>query len=91
MSKVLVTGAAGFIGSHVCLRLLERGDCVVGLDNLNDYYDVSLKEARLDRFIHHADFRFVEMNLQEREGMEKLFAEEEYDQVVNLSARAGVR
>jgi len=91
MSKVLVTGAAGFIGSYVCLRLLERGDRVVGLDNLNDYYDVSLKEARLDRFINHTNFRFVKMNLQDREGMENLFAEENFDQVVNLAAQAGVR
>jgi len=91
MSKVLVTGAAGFIGSEVCLRLLERGDQVVGLDNLNDYYEVSLKEARLARFSDHCNFRFVKMNLEDREGIEALFEEEKFDKVVNLAAQAGVR
>jgi len=91
MSKVLVTGAAGFIGSHLCIRLLERGDEVVGLDNLNDYYDVSLKEARLARFLDYENFRFVKMDLSDREGMESLFAEEKFDKVVNLAAQAGVR
>jgi len=91
VSKVLVTGAAGFIGSHVCIRLLERGDVVVGLDNLNDYYDVSLKEARLARFSEHENFRFVKMDLSDRLGMEALFAEEKFDKVINLAAQAGVR
>jgi len=91
MNKVLVTGAAGFIGSHLCIRLLERGDEVVGLDNLNDYYDVSLKEARLARFSDHENFRFVKIDLSDRDGMESLFAEEKFDKVVNLAAQAGVR
>jgi len=91
MSKVLVTGAAGFIGSHVCMRLLARGDQVVGLDNLNDYYEVSLKEARLARFSDHCNFRFVKMNLQDRDKLAELFAVEGFDQVVNLAAQAGVR
>jgi len=91
MSKVLVTGAAGFIGSHLCIRLLDRGDTVVGLDNLNDYYDVSLKEARLAQFSDHGNFRFVKMDLSDREGMEALFAEDKFDKVVNLAAQAGVR
>ncbi|MDX8408958.1 MAG: NAD-dependent epimerase [Mariprofundales bacterium] len=90
-NKVLVTGAAGFIGSHVCIRLLARGDTVVGLDNLNDYYDVSLKEARLARFYDHAQFRFVKTDLADRVGMETLFAEEKFDRVINLAAQAGVR
>ena len=68
--KVLVTGAAGFIGSHLTIRLLERGDEVVGLDNLNDYYDVSLKEARLARFSEHENFRLMKMELADREGVE---------------------
>jgi len=91
MSKILVTGAAGFIGAEVCLRLLERGDQVVGLDNLNDYYEVSLKEARLARFSGHSSFRFVKENLEERASIEALFEEEKFDQVVNLAAQAGVR
>ncbi|PIS19618.1 MAG: capsular biosynthesis protein CpsI [Zetaproteobacteria bacterium CG_4_10_14_0_2_um_filter_55_20] len=91
MSKILVTGAAGFIGSHLSIRLLERGDEVIGLDNLNDYYDVSLKEARLARFSNHEKFRFVKMELSDREGMEALFAKEKFDKVVNLAAQAGVR
>ncbi|MDX8403833.1 MAG: NAD-dependent epimerase [Mariprofundaceae bacterium] len=91
MAKILVTCAAGFIGSHLTIRLLERGDEVVGLDNLNDYYDVSLKEARLARFSDHELFRFVKMNLSDREGMDALFAQEKFDKVVNLAAQAGVR
>jgi len=89
--KVLVTGGAGFIGSHVCIRLLERGDIVIGLDNLNDYYDVSLKEARLARFSEHENFSFVKMDLADRDGIERLFAEQKFDKVINLAAQAGVR
>jgi len=89
--KVLVTGAAGFIGSHLSLRLIERGDEVVGLDNLNDYYEVSLKEARLARLMDKPGFRFVKISLEDREGIERLFVEEQFDKVVNLAAQAGVR
>jgi UDP-glucuronate 4-epimerase len=89
--KVLVTGAAGFIGMHVSEVLLARGDEVVGLDNLNDYYDPTLKEARLARLTPHAGFRFVRMDVADREGMERLFAEERFDRVVHLAAQAGVR
>ena len=92
--KVLVTGAAGFIGSHVSLYLLERGDEVVGLDNLNDYYDVNLKLDRLKRIEQHKNamnFSFVKMAVEDKEGMETLFKEEKFDKVVHLAAQAGVR
>lgn len=91
MAKILVTGAAGFIGSHLSLRLLARGDTVVGLDNLNDYYDVRLKEARLARLEAQPGFRFVRMELSDRGGIETLFAEGGFDKVVHLAAQAGVR
>ena len=89
--KILVTGAAGFIGMHASERLLARGDQVVGLDNLNDYYDPTLKEARLARLTPNAGFRFVKMDVADREGMEKLFAAEKFDRVIHLAAQAGVR
>ncbi|APE02644.1 capsular biosynthesis protein CpsI [Alteromonas mediterranea] len=92
--KVLVTGAAGFIGSHVALSLLERGNIVVGIDDLNDYYDVSLKEARLEMIDAHenaANFSFVHLAVEEREKMAALFEEHKFDRVVHLAAQAGVR
>jgi len=89
--KVLVTGAAGFIGMHVSERLLARGDEVIGLDNLNDYYDPRLKQARLARLTPHANFRFVQMDVADRAGVERLFREQRFDRVVHLAAQAGVR
>ena len=89
--KILVTGAAGFIGSQVSQRLLARGDEVVGLDNLNDYYDVSLKEARLKRLIDLPGFSFVRLDLGDRDAVARLFAEVGVDRVVHLAAQAGVR
>ena len=89
--KILVTGAAGFIGYHVAEMLLARGDTVVGLDNLNAYYDPRLKEARLARLARHERFRFVRLDLVDRAGMEALFATEEFERVVHLAAQAGVR
>src|SRR5437868_5273592 len=89
--KILLTGAAGFIGMTTALRLLSRGDEVVGLDNLNDYYDVQLKRDRLKRLEPHAHFRFVKLNVADRDGMEALFAAEKFDRVIHLAAQAGVR
>ncbi len=89
--KVLVTGSAGFIGSALSLRLLDRGDEVIGLDNLNDYYDVNLKKARLARIENHSNFTDVRLNLEDREGIAELFKRHKPDRVVNLAAQAGVR
>ncbi len=89
--KVLVTGAAGFIGSTTSLRLLARGDQVVGLDNLNDYYSVQLKQDRLARLQTSSGFRFVKLDVADREGMARLFSEEKFDRVIHLAAQAGVR
>nr|WP_199041043.1 NAD-dependent epimerase [Dyella sp. ASV24] len=89
--KVLVTGTAGFIGSHVALRLLERGDEVVGLDNLNDYYDVTLKKARLARFADNPGYTHIQADLADRAAMERAFAEHRPQRVVHLAAQAGVR
>ena len=88
---ILVTGAAGFIGSHVATRLLERGDEVVGIDNVNDYYDPSLKEARLERLRKYPKFRFEKIDIADRDGMAGLFARLKPRRVVNLAAQAGVR
>ncbi len=88
---VLVTGAAGFIGFHLSKRLLDRGDRVIGLDNLNDYYDVRLKEARLAQLRPHPQFQFVKLELADRAGMQQLFAQQPIRRVVHLAAQAGVR
>ena len=89
--RILVTGAAGFIGSHLSHRLLERGDDVLGYDNLNDYYDPTLKDARLARLTPHANFRFVRASLEDRPALEQAFADFKPQRVVNLAAQAGVR
>jgi UDP-glucuronate 4-epimerase len=89
--KILVTGAAGFIGFHTSRKLLARGDEVVGLDNLNEYYDVSLKKARLAQLENQPGFRFVKLDLSDREGMKQLFAQEKFERVIHLAAQAGVR
>ena len=89
--KILLTGAAGFIGMTTALRLLDRGDEVVGLDSLNDYYDVSLKESRLKRLLPLAGFRFIKLDIADRDAVRRLFAEEKFDRVIHLAAQAGVR
>ena len=89
--KILVTGAAGFIGFHVSKWLSERGDEVVGIDNLNDYYEVSLKEARLALLEPLSNFRFIKLDIADRDGLAKLFSEERFDRIVHLAAQAGVR
>ena len=89
--KILVTGAAGFIGSHVAHLLLDRGDEVIGLDNLNDYYDVGLKEARLARLTARNGFRFIRLDVADRAGMAALFRDARVERVIHLAAQAGVR
>ena len=89
--RVLVTGTAGFIGSHVALRLLDRGDEVVGFDNLSDYYDVNLKKARLARFLDNSNYTHIHADLADRDAVEAAFAKHKPKRVVNLAAQAGVR
>lgn len=89
--KILLTGAAGFIGLHVAQRLLERGDEVVGIDNLNDYYDPKLKMARLERLKRYTGFRFVRMDIVDYAALSKLFVAEKFARVIHLAAQAGVR
>jgi len=89
--KILVTGAAGFIGMHLSKRLLERGDEVVGIDNLNDYYDVQLKHDRLKQLDGFDKFTFIKMDMADREAMAALFKEQQFNKVMNLAAQAGVR
>src|SRR5688572_10996712 len=89
--NVLLTGAAGFIGFHLARRLLSRGDQVTGVDNLNAYYDVALKEARLERLRALPGFRFERLDISDRAAMERLFEGSAFDVVVNLAAQAGVR
>ena len=89
--NVLVTGGAGFIGFHLADRLLRNGCHVTGIDNLNPYYDVHLKEARLEKLLACENFRFIKTDLSDRQGMEKIFKDTQFDVVVNLAAQAGVR
>jgi UDP-glucuronate 4-epimerase len=91
MGKILLTGCAGFIGFHVAQRLLEQRHSVIGLDNLNDYYDVNLKRARLSQLEGHANFRFLKVGLEDRDGVASLFQAEGFDRVVHMAAQAGVR
>ena len=91
---VMITGVAGFIGSTLALRLLARGDTVTGIDNMNDYYSVALKEARLERIRKHANganFRYQKLDIADRDGVAKLFRDNKFDAVMNLAAQAGVR
>ncbi len=89
--KYLVTGAAGFIGFHVSQKLCEQGHQVIGIDNLNDYYDVNLKHARLAQLTKQPEFSFIQLDLADREGIAKLFATQKFNRVIHLAAQAGVR
>ncbi len=89
--KILITGSAGFIGSALSIKLLERGDRVIGIDNHNDYYDPALKEARLSRHINHPNYSHIKISIEEREVIAKLFNNENFEAVVNLAAQPGVR
>jgi len=89
--KYLVTGAAGFIGAATCQKLLAAGHVVVGIDNLNDYYDVNLKLARLAQFKSHEAFTFIKLDISERPVMSGLFKAQQFDKVIHLAAQAGVR
>ena len=89
--KVLVTGAAGFIGSALTIQLLERGDEVVGIDNHNKYYDPDLKEERLARHVNHKKYTHIRMDIEDKVGVERLFQKYQFDGVINLAAQAGVR
>ncbi|MGJ0625161.1 NAD-dependent epimerase [Xenorhabdus bovienii] len=89
--KYLVTGAAGFIGFHLIKKLIGNGEKVVGIDNINDYYDTSLKKSRLDILSNFRDFKFIFMNISDRDAIENLFKEHKFDRVIHLAAQAGVR
>ena len=89
--KVLVTGAAGFIGYHICKVLCDRGDEIVGIDNLNDYYDVNLKQARLQQLAAFTNFQFFKIDIADRAAIDELFGQQKFDRVINMAAQAGVR
>ncbi len=91
MNKILVTGAAGFIGFYVCKELIKQGYAVVGLDNINDYYDVNLKISRLKQIEDFPNFKFVKLNITDRESLSEIFSTEKFDMVVHLAAQPGVR
>ena len=89
--KILVTGSAGFIGSALSIKLLDRGDKIIGIDNHNDYYDPKLKDARLSRHADHPNYTHIRMNIEDRKAIARIFEDEKFDGVVNLAAQAGVR
>ena len=89
--KILVTGSAGFIGSALSIKLLDRGDSVIGIDNLNNYYDPALKESRLSRHINHKNYNHINMDIEDQKAVEELFNEHQFDGVAHLAAQVGVR
>ena len=90
-APILITGAAGFIGAALCSKFLNSGADVVGIDNINDYYDPALKQARLKRLEHHAGFRFLTLDIADQAGLDTLFRRERFEIVLNMAAQAGVR
>ena len=91
MKNIIITGAAGFIGSSLCLRLLERGDSIIGIDNHNDYYDPKIKDARLKRLIKYSNYKHYKVDISDRKSLDQVFKENKIQRVVNLAAQAGVR
>ena len=89
--KIIVTGSAGFIGSTLCLKLLERGDNIIGIDNHNDYYDPKIKEARLQRLIKYSNYQHYKIDLSDKKSLDEVFKDHKVSKVVNLAAQAGVR
>ena len=91
MKKIIVTGSAGFIGASLCVKLLERGDDIIGIDNHNDYYDPKIKEARIERLAKYSNFHHYRIDLKDDKNLKKVFKEHKPQKVVNLAAQAGVR
>ena len=89
--KILVTGTAGFVGSEVAFKLLNRGDTVIGVDNHNEYYDPLLKEARIERFINHKEYEHFRVGIENKEDLDLIFSQNKFDGVIHLAAQAGVR
>ena len=91
MKKIIITGSAGFIGASLCIKLLERGDNIIGIDNHNDYYDPKIKEARIERLVRYSNYQHYRIDLKDEENLSKIFKDHKPQKVVNLAAQAGVR
>ena len=91
INKIIVTGSAGFIGFSLCIKLLERGDSIIGIDNHNDYYDPKIKDARLQRLVKYKNYKHYRLDLIDKSGLDKIFKDSSPNKVINLAAQAGVR